>query len=101
LRCCCLDATPLLILLLLLLLPFLSLLLLLLSLQVTEALLRVMHLIDEATELTTPHMLGKVVRHKLTARFRRLWGSLRSGGSSSTADEGSAAAGANARAWRA
>jgi hypothetical protein len=64
---------------------------------VTEALLRVMHLIDEASELTTPRMMGKVVRHRLSAPFRALWGSLTSGaGSSSSTNDGGAAAGANA-----
>lgn len=41
--------------------------------QVTEAVLRVMHLIDDTSELTTPRMLGKVLRYKLTAPLMKLF----------------------------
>jgi hypothetical protein len=42
--------------------------------QVSETLLRVIHLIDESSELLTPRMLGKVLRHNLTAPLAKLWG---------------------------
>jgi hypothetical protein len=58
--------------------------------QVTETLLRVMHLIDEASELTAPRMLGKVMRYHITAPAVRLWQSLfpRSGSSAESATAG-------------
>lgn len=42
------------------------------AVQVSETLLRVMHLIDESSELLTPRMLGKVLRHHLTAPLAKL-----------------------------
>jgi len=41
--------------------------------QVTEALLRVMHLLDDPSVLTTPRMVGKVMMHQLKAPFAGLW----------------------------
>lgn len=41
--------------------------------QVTEALLRVMHLLDDLSVLTTPRMVGKVLMHQLKAPFTGLW----------------------------
>jgi hypothetical protein len=42
-----------------------------------------MHLIDEGSELMTPRMLGKVMRHHITAPVVRLWQSLFPGSGSS------------------
>lgn len=62
--------------------------------QVSETLLRVMHLIDESSELLTPRMLGKVLRHHLTAPLAKLWRAGLApggnGGSGSTGGRGAA-----------
>jgi hypothetical protein len=50
---------------------------------VTEQLLRNMHLVDDASELTSPHMLGKVLRHTFTAPFVKLWQGMPNTGSTS------------------
>lgn len=56
--------------------------------QVSETLLRVMHLIDESSELLTPRMLGKVLRHHLTAPLAKLRAGLAPGGSGSGGSRG-------------
>lgn len=53
--------------------------------QVTEQLLRTMHLIDETTELTSPRMLAKVLRQTLAAPFAKLWQGLQTGAGSTQA----------------
>lgn len=61
--------------------------------QVTEQLLRTLHLIDGTSELTSPRMLGKVLQHLVTAPFVKLWVALQSGTGNANTQPGSKAAG--------
>jgi hypothetical protein len=55
-----------------------------------------MHLIDDTSGLTSPRMVGKVVRHLISAPFVKLWSSLQPGTGNGDSQAASKAAGQSA-----
>lgn len=55
--------------------------------QVTEQLFRTMHMMDGTAGLTSPRMVGKVLRHLVSATFAKLWSTLQPGTGSSDAQD--------------
>jgi hypothetical protein len=55
-----------------------------------------MHLIDDTSGLTSPRMLGKVVRHLISAPFVKLWSNLQPGTGTANTQAASKTAGQSA-----
>lgn len=63
------------------------------AVQVTEQFLRTMHLIVDTSELTSPRMLGKVLRYLISAPFVKLWPGLQPGTGNTNTQAGSKSTG--------